>query len=64
MKKFKIIFEIHLDRDRKDYKEIIIEAGNKKVASIRAMYEIGKFQEYSGLFKNIISVEEVEDLGD
>ena len=59
MRKFKVMFEIHIDRNRKAMKEIVVEAGNKRLASIRAMAEIGKIEKFSGLFKNILSIEEV-----
>lgn len=62
MKKYKVTFEIHIDRQRKFYKVIEVEAGNKKMASIRAMTEINKDSSYSGLFKNITKVEEIKEV--
>ena len=59
MRRFKVMFEIHVDRNRKEFKEVIVEAGNKKLASFRAMTEIGKIKEFDNLFKNIVSIEEV-----
>lgn len=59
MKHFKVMFEIHIDRNKKEFKEILVEAGNKKLATLRAMSEIGKIDRYSSLFKNIVFVEEV-----
>lgn len=59
MKKYKVIFEIHVDVKRKIVREIEVEAGNKKTASIRAMGELAKDRSMSGYFKNIVSVEEV-----
>ena len=59
MKKYKVIFEIHIDRNRKEFKEVEVEAGNVKIATLRAMAEIGKIEGYSDLFKNVVSVEEV-----
>lgn len=60
MKKFKVVIEIHIDRDRKEHKQIVVEAGNKKLASIRALSEIGKDKKYTDNFKNVLSVEEVQ----
>lgn len=42
-------------------KKITVEAGNKKLAAVRAMSEINKIAGYSGLYKNIISVEVEKD---
>ena len=61
MKKFKVMFEIHVDRNRKEFKEIIVEAGTKKLAMVRALSEINKIKEYEGIFKNIKEIEEVYD---
>lgn len=61
MKKYKVTFEIHIDRQRKVYKTIEVEAGNKKMASIRAMTETNKDMAYNGLFKNITKIEEVKE---
>ncbi len=61
MNKYKVIFEIHVDRNRKEFKEIIVEAGTKKLAMVRALSEINKIKEYEGIFKNIKEIEEVYD---
>lgn len=63
MNKYKVTFEIHIDRNRKTYKEIIVEAGNKKFAMSRALSEISKVPEFEGLFKNVKSVEEIKNAG-
>ena len=60
MKKFKVIFEIHIDHNRKEFKEVIVEAGNIRLASIRAMAEINKIKEFEEYFKNIARIEEVK----
>ena len=59
MKHYKVIFEIHYENGTKAYKDILVEAGNRKTAAIRAMGVIGKIEEYKDLFKNIKSIEEV-----
>lgn len=59
MKKYLVMFEIHIDYNRKEYKEIEVEAGNKRLAISRAMAIISKDERYNGKFKDIKSVEEV-----
>lgn len=59
MNKYKVTFEIHVDRSHKEYKDIVVEAGNKKFAMTRALSEISKIDRYSGMFKNVLRVEEV-----
>ncbi|WP_458459299.1 hypothetical protein [Pseudobutyrivibrio sp.] len=59
MKKFRVIFKIYITKDRLQLKEMIVEAGNKKMASIRALSEISKDKAYSNVYKNIVSIEEV-----
>lgn len=59
MHHFHVTFEIYRDSKRKEIKVIKVEAGTKKLAVIRAMAELNKLAEYSGLFKNTIRVEEV-----
>lgn len=61
MRQFKIVVEIHIDRNRKTFEEFIVEAGNKKLASIRGLQEVSKKKDYDGLFKSIVSVEEIKN---
>lgn len=58
MKKFKVIIEIFLGGNRNKIEEIIVEAGSKKLASIRALREISKKKEYENLYKTIRSIED------
>ena len=58
MKKFKVVFKIFWER-YPSFREIIVEAGTKKSASIRAMIELNKDTRISGLYKTIESIEEV-----
>lgn len=64
MKKFLVTFDIYKYIDQyktKAVKETItIEAGNKRVASLRAMAELNKNKEYEGLYKTLRSIEEVK----
>lgn len=60
MKKYRVMFEIHIDYNRKEFKEIEVEAGNKRLAISRAMSIISKEERYDGKFKDIKSVEEVK----
>lgn len=59
MKHFNVTFEIFRGSNHKEYKTVMVEAGNKKLAAIRAMMYINKTDGYSDLFKNVIKVEEV-----
>lgn len=64
MKKFLVTFDVfkYIDQYKtKAVKETItIEAGNKRVASLRAMAELNKNKEYEGLYKSLRSIEEVK----
>jgi hypothetical protein len=59
MKKYVVEFEIFDDNGKKSYKTVIVEAGNKKIAALRAMTEINKDQSVAQLYKNLLSVREV-----
>jgi len=59
MKKYLVMFEIHIDYNRKEFKEVEVEAGNKRLAIARAMGIISKEERYNGKFKDVKSVEEV-----
>lgn len=58
MKKWKVVFEVYREAG-KEIKDIIIEAGNKKIAMMRAMVEINNLAGYSELFKKVNRIEEV-----
>ena len=62
MKKWKVIHRVFLEEDGKSVPydmEMVVEAGSKKMASITAMREMSKDEKYKGMFKAIMSVEEV-----
>lgn len=59
MRKFTVTFEVFLESGKKFLKSLTVEAGNKKLAGIRAMGEINKDEQCSGLYKNLKSIEEV-----
>lgn len=59
MKRFRVTFEVHVGRDHKDVKSVIVEAGNKTAAYKRGLTEMSKMKEYSEFYKNIINVEEI-----
>lgn len=59
MKIFKVIIDVFHSKNDVETKTIQIEAGNKKLASLRALGEISKQKEYMDLFKSVKSVEEV-----
>ena len=60
MSKYKITFEVYMDDKKKEWVPVEIEAGNKKLAVLRAMQELGKVEKYKMTYKNVISVEEVK----
>jgi hypothetical protein len=59
MRKFNVTFEVFMPTGKKQNKIIVVEAGNKKLAALRAMMEINKLDGYSQLYKNVVKVEEV-----
>ena len=59
MRKFNVTFEVFMSTGKKQNKVIVVEAGNKKLAALRAMMEINKLDGYSQLYKNVVKVEEV-----
>lgn len=59
MKKWKVVFEIYGNANT-EFKSIIVEAGNKKIAMTRAMMELNKTPGYSDMFKKVNRIEEVE----
>lgn len=65
MKHYRVTFEIFPDLNLVAHKvltaEITVEAGNKKLAMIRALSDIGKCPEFSGMYKNVLKIEEVAE---
>ena len=59
MRKFNVTFEVFKNDGHKENKTIFVEAGNKKLAALRAMMEINKIPEYSSLYKNVVKIQEV-----
>lgn len=59
MKKFNVIFEVYRSNTYTEDKTVSVEAGNKKLACMRAMAEINRQGDYSSYFKKVKSVEEV-----
>ena len=59
MKTYIVEFEIFNDDGKKSYRTVSIEAGNKKLAAVRAMMEVNKDQSVAQLYKNLLSVREV-----
>lgn len=59
MKKYRVMFEIHNEDGSKQYMDIFVEAGNRKMATLRAMSEISKNEKYKNLFKNVKEISEV-----
>lgn len=59
MKKYSVTVEIFHENGTRDIKTVVVEAGNKRLASVRALREISKNEKYANLFKGIKSVEAV-----
>lgn len=60
MKEWNVTFKIFNNDGTKFNKTIKSEGGTKKSATIRAMAAINKIDEYKGLFKEVVSVEEIK----
>ena len=59
MKNYIVEFEVFSDDGKKSYRTINIEAGNKKIAALRAMSKINKDQSLAQSYKNLLSIREV-----
>ena len=61
MSNYEVTFEVFTDNSTKPREElkIKVEAGNKKLAVLRAMQAINKMEGYSNLYKNVKSVEAI-----
>ena len=57
MKKYKVTVEIHYGMGQMETKVLIVEAGTKKLASIRALSELSA-DGYGDVYKNVKSIEE------
>lgn len=60
MKNYRVTFEVFMNDGTKEYKPVIVEAGNKKLAAIRAMTEINKIAGFTTLYKNIHAISEAD----
>ena len=60
MAKYKVMFEVFVEDRKKELVPVEIEAGNKKLAVLRAMQELGKDEKYKMTYKNVVSVTEVK----
>lgn len=59
MKNYRVTFEVFKNDGSKEYRPVVVEAGTKKLAAVRAMIEINKIDGYSTLYKNIHTIVEV-----
>lgn len=59
MKNYVVEFEVFNDDGKKSYITVTVEAGNKKIAAVRAMSKINKDQSLAQSYKNLLSVREV-----
>ena len=59
MKNYKVTFIVFHEDNKKEYRTIIVEAGTKKMATLRAMKKINDdYPEIANLYKSVKSVEE------
>lgn len=59
MKNYRVTFEVFRNDGSKEYRPVVVEAGTKKLAAVRAMIEINKIEGYATLYKNIHAIVEV-----
>lgn len=59
MKNYIVEFEVFDNDGKKSYITVTVEAGNKKIAAVRAMSKINKDQSVAQLYKNLLSIREV-----
>ena len=61
MKKWEVLFEIYRDistKARMNY-SVVVEAGTKKLAVLRAIEALNKLEEYANDYKSVKEVKEV-----
>lgn len=58
MKKFKVTVKVFKDNAKSEEKAIIVEAGNRKLAHIRAMQKLSQ-DGYSDWYKTLVSIVEI-----
>lgn len=56
MNKYRVIVNIYRERETLA-KELIVEAGSKKLATLRALLQVNETPEFKELYKNVKSVE-------
>ena len=57
MHKYQVSIEIFLDKGNKVVRDVVVEAGTKKLATIRALLDISKESDFKDLYKKIKSCE-------
>ena len=57
MKQFKVIIDVYHSKNHVETKALTVEAGNKRLAGLRALGEISKQKEFIDLYKSIRSIE-------
>lgn len=60
MFRYEVIFKVFRDAKKTELVPIVVEAGSKKLATIRAMLEINKKPEYKDLYKNVEDIRMVK----
>lgn len=56
MYKYEVNIKVYMEKNRSEEVIITVEAGNKKLAAIRALLEINKNPKYKDLYKNVEEV--------
>lgn len=59
MRKFRVFFNVFREGRIIEKKILVVESGNKKLATFRAMREINKDPKYVDLYKTVDRVEEI-----
>ena len=58
MKKFKVVIKVSKDNGKSEERIVMVEAGNRKLAHLRAMQQLSK-DGYSDYYKTLVSIVEV-----
>lgn len=58
MKKFKVTVKVFKDNGGSEEKAVVVEAGNRKLAHLRAMQKLSQ-EGYSNYYKTLINIVEI-----
>ncbi len=60
MFRYEVTFKVFRDAKKTELVPIVVETGNKKLATFRAMVEINKRPEFKDLYKNVEEIRMVK----